>query len=99
LEKWTLSGNHGSIHTINTEKNYRSEGNDRAFKAFAGVHMAVAEKIFLDHRHFVFLPTRDILLMVLHFLKAYLQRMKVPIYLVMAQEIFTVTSYKRLFII
>jgi hypothetical protein len=51
--------------------NYRSEGEDRAFKAFTGVPMAVAEKIFLDYRNFVFLPSRDILLMVLHYLKAY----------------------------
>lgn len=48
---------------------YRSEGNDAAFKSFAGVPMEVAEKIFLDYEHSVFLPTRDILLIVLHFLK------------------------------
>lgn len=46
---------------------YRHEGNDRCFKAFAGVPMEVAEKEFQDYYHYLFLPTRDVLLLVLHF--------------------------------
>ncbi len=50
---------------------YRSEGQDRAFKSFAGVPIEVAERIFIDYQHQLFLPTRDILLIVLHFLKTF----------------------------
>jgi hypothetical protein len=50
---------------------YRSEGDDAVFKTFTGVPIQVAERIFIDYQHQLFLPTRDILLMVLHFLKSH----------------------------
>jgi len=43
--------------------------NDRRFNAFAGCAPEVAECIYLKYQHPVSLPTRNILLMVLHFLK------------------------------
>jgi hypothetical protein len=50
---------------------YRSEGNDRAFKSFCGIDIMVAEKIFLDYQHILFLPDREKLMIVLHFLKTF----------------------------
>jgi len=38
---------------------------------FCWVPIEVAEKLFLDYQHQQFLPTRDILFMVLHFFKSF----------------------------
>jgi len=54
-----------------TNSRYRRETDDRAFKAYAGVPIAVAESIFLDYQHPTYLPNRSVLLLVLHFLKVF----------------------------
>jgi hypothetical protein len=71
LEKWTLSGNHGSIHTINTEKTIEVKGMTELSKHLQECIWLLLKKYSWTTVILFFLPTRDILLMVLHFLKAY----------------------------